>query len=80
MRPGVEAIPDDLSPSQDRVLAALKAGGTETVLSIGDALAKDGRGKPLRKRTIQEALKVLLGRQLVDGSTEEGKPGEWWAA
>ena len=58
----------------------MKAGGTETVLSIGDALAKDGRGKPLKKRTIQSALNVLLERRLVDGSTEEGKPGEWWAA
>jgi len=74
---GIEAIPRDLSPSQDRVLAALKGGGAETVLSIGDALAQDGRGKPLRKRTIQAALKVLLERQLVDGSTEDGKEGEW---
>ena len=76
---GLEAIPDDLSPSQDRVLAGLKDGGNETVLSIGDAVAKDGRGKPLKKRTIQSALSVLLEKRLVDGSTEEGKPGEWWA-
>ncbi len=75
---GLEAVPTDLSASQDRVLAAL-AGGRKTVQTIGDVLAKDGRGKPLKARTIQNALQALAEKRLVDGAAESGKAGEWWA-
>ena len=69
----------DLSKSQDRVLAALRDRGNRTVSEIGDALAADGRGKPLKARTIQKTLTALEEKRLVDGGGEEGKAGEWWA-
>lgn len=75
---GAEAIPSDLTTSQDRVLAAL-GGGRQTVKSVGDALAVDGRGQPLKKRTIQEALAALADKGLADGADEgEGTAREWW--
>ncbi len=77
---GVEAAPKDLTPSENRVLAALRSGATETVQSIGDELARDGHGKPLKVRTIQDTLQKLLKKQLVNGVEEEGKAGQWWAA
>jgi hypothetical protein len=76
---GPEAIPTDLNVTQDRVLAALRGGGERTVKQIGDALARDKRGKPLRARTIQKHLHGLAEMGLVDGEGEEGKAGRWWA-
>jgi hypothetical protein len=69
----------DLTYAQERVLAVI---GEEavTVKEIGDRLAIDGRGRPLKVRTIQRALRALADRHLVDG--EEGDsvtdPGRWW--
>jgi hypothetical protein len=69
----------DLSPSQDRVLAALRGRGARTVAEIGDTLAGDSQGLPLKPRTIQKALTALAEKELVDGGGEEGKAGDWWA-
>ncbi len=77
---GVDALPAGLSPSEKRVLAALRAckPSTKTVQTIGDGLAKDGHGMPLKPRTIQNALKKLLEDELINGVEEQGKAGEWW--
>ena len=56
----------------------MREGGLWSVMEIGDALAKDGRGHPLKKRTIQNALKDLVEKDLVDGEEQEGKAGSWW--
>jgi AAA domain len=69
-----------LSPSQDRILDVLKGGGRWSVQEVGDELAKDGRGHPLKKRTIQDALKKLAEQGLADGEGDEGEKGTWWAA
>jgi DNA-binding PadR family transcriptional regulator len=62
------------------VLAVL--GGPEepaTVREIGDRLATDGEGPPLKKRTILDALDDLLSEGLVDGERPgSGLPSRWW--
>jgi hypothetical protein len=73
----------DRSPSQRRILAVLsRAAATETrertVRQIGDALAKDGLGPPLKKRTIQDALTELIEDGLADGETSPGVRGRYW--
>jgi hypothetical protein len=73
---------DGLSPARLRVLAALD-GATEaeplTRREVGDRLADDGQGPPLKVRTIQDALVELSGLGLVDGMTPtRGAPGKWW--
>jgi hypothetical protein len=70
---------DGRSPAQRRVLAVLE--GPHQPLGtreIGDRLANDGTGPPLKKRTIQEALEVLTKDGLVDGDVPIGLPGKWW--
>ncbi|MDP9297634.1 MAG: AAA family ATPase [Actinomycetota bacterium] len=70
---------DGRSPAQRRVLAALE--GPERALGwreVGDRLAKDGAGSPLKKRTILEALEELTDANLVDGDVSPGVPGRWW--
>jgi AAA domain len=72
---------DGLSRAQRRVLAAL-VGEEEPgigVRDIGDRLAEDGQGPPLKARTIQQALKDLAQLGLADGEQEEGLPGRWWS-
>lgn len=55
-----EADHDDHSPAQRRVLAVLDAADTPlNVTVIGDRLAEDGTDMPLKKRTIQDALRAL---------------------
>jgi hypothetical protein len=77
------AMGDGLTLTQRRVLAALGAateGDPRTVREIGDEIAHDGRGMPLKTRTIQKALHVLSDEGLADGSEGEGvtDPGRWW--
>lgn len=66
-------------PSYRRVMAALKdAGGSLTVQQIGDLLARDGQGMPLKKRTIQRALDQLEADGLAQGTEPlPGFPGYW---
>ena len=80
---GVEADVDGplrgYSPAERRVLAAVQASeGWVEVLEIGDVLAEDGKGSPLKKRTIQDALKQLTADGLVRARpTEAGGRGAW---
>jgi hypothetical protein len=70
------------SPSERRVLAALEGTGEgdgRTVRELGDRIAADGKGPPLRERTIQEALRGLAGEGEVDGDDPgPGLPVRWW--
>ena len=56
----------------------MREGGLWSVMEIGDELARDGREHPLKKRTIQSALKDLAEKGLVDGEEQEGKASSWW--
>jgi hypothetical protein len=81
---GVQAVKEtDLTETQARVLAALRElnpvpGTGVGTKEIGDRLAEDGQGYPLKKRTIQKALQDLVEKKLADSVTEEGKEGRWW--
>ena len=67
------------SPAQRRVLAAIEvADGWVDVLTIGDRVAEDGAGSPLKKRTIQDAVKHLADDGMVRARpTEAGGRGAW---
>jgi hypothetical protein len=76
-----EALGDGLSPAQRRVVAALDKGGQlQNVRQLGDLVADDGQGPPLKKRTIQAALDELEARGLAEGT--EGTPGlaRYWTS
>jgi hypothetical protein len=47
-----------------------------TYQEIGDTLANDGRGRPLKRTTILEACKALAGLDLADSDQET--PVRWW--
>jgi AAA domain len=69
-------------PRQARVLVAL-TGSSEakpmTVRQIGDVVAEDGKGKGLRRQTIQEGLRELVAEGLVNGFDDgPGTSGMWW--
>jgi hypothetical protein len=67
-----------LSPSRQRVLAALRAGGDmQTVKQLGDRLAEAGR--PLKPRTIQTALGELEAAGLAAGSEEGNGRARYWS-
>jgi hypothetical protein len=65
--------------ARSRVLAVLgqEAAGLATK-EIGDLVAADGKGQPLAKRTIQNALKGLQETGEVDGEQAPGVSGKWW--
>jgi hypothetical protein len=68
----------ELRPSWRRVLAVLRDAGIGLDRrQIGDALAKDGEGSPLKARTIQDALKNLGDKGLA--ITDPGFAGYWCA-
>jgi hypothetical protein len=68
---------DGLSPAQQRVRAALGAGGAwMTVAQIGDALAREG--SPLKVRTIQEALKRLRAEGFATSDASVGGRAFRW--
>lgn len=71
-------VGDPLSPAGRRVLTVLPVGGPGfTYREIGDAVAADGQGPPLKRTTIQRALSDL--GPLVDGDQPgTGLPSRWW--
>jgi len=70
-----------LSPSRTRVLDALRlAGEMVSVRQLGDRVAEDGRGSPLRARTIQEALQDLEQVSLVTGTEAVQGAARYWSA
>ncbi len=61
----------ELSYTQRRVLGVLDTQGDGSGLgfrAIGDRLANDGKGKPLKRSTIQRALEGLIELEIVDGT------------
>lgn len=71
---------DALAPSRRRVLAALERGGPELgVRHIGDLVADDGQGKPLKARTIQYALKDLETLGMAEGSESISGLQRYWS-
>lgn len=74
----------DLRPAARRVLAVLRSSASPlTVVQIGDRLAQEGDGtgtpRPLKKRTIQDALKALAERDLAHEAGEFAGAVEWIA-
>ena len=69
-----------LRPSAARVPHALEAGDVPLdVRGIGDLLAGDQSGPPLRERTIQAALTSLADAGLVDSDQPgPGRTPPWW--
>jgi hypothetical protein len=65
----------ELRPSARRVLAVLEGPNGAAGLGvpgIGDLLAFDGAGKPLKKRTIQDSLKSLRDAELAEPEPDSG--------
>jgi hypothetical protein len=82
MPPVVES---DVSPSAARVLAVLQAAGEPLgYAEIGDALAADGAGPPLKRATIQRACAELaelgLAVEVEAGTGGRGRRAAWVAA
>jgi hypothetical protein len=70
---------DDLTFTQRRVLGALLGSDrARTNKEIGDHLAADGRGKPLMRNTISEALNALGKAGLADADATVGTAKAWW--
>lgn len=72
---------DGFSPAQRRTLAVLTAATVPlTVKEIGDRLADDGHDMPLKKRTIQDALRALAEFGVAhDDHPHQGHPAHWSA-
>jgi hypothetical protein len=67
--------PSEPTWPQERVLRALETANTQmSVRQIGDLLASDAVGIPLKADTIKKALGALTNRGVVDGAA-----GRWWA-
>jgi len=70
-----------LSPSRTRVLDALRLSGEMvSTAQIGDRIADDGRGFPLKHRTIQVSLQELEGLGLVEGTEAAAGVARYWTA
>jgi hypothetical protein len=68
-----------LAPSRSRVLDALTAlGDWRSKHEIGDYLANDGRGSPLKQRTILEACAELVGLGLIDSRQDSAGEARTW--
>lgn len=79
-RRGPDAPGGDLRPAHRRVLAVLeRTGDWLAVREIGDQIAADDTGlAPLKARTIQDALKVLVdARRAESADAGAGWPGKW---
>jgi hypothetical protein len=72
-----DAESDELSFVQRRVLDVIRSFGSTgvSIRDIGDGLAADGKGKPLRRETIARVLDELVEAGLIDETD-----GTWWAA
>jgi hypothetical protein len=75
LNPSDEAPAEGLSFLHRRVLEVVRAFGSAgaSLHELGDALANDGTGHPLRRTTIQRALDELVEAGLIDGTD-----GRWW--
>ncbi|MDP9403844.1 MAG: AAA family ATPase [Actinomycetota bacterium] len=74
------ADPGPMRPATARVLVVLRAAGVGlSVSQIGDDLAKDPSGIPLRARTIQTALKELESLHLAESEALDGRTYLWRA-
>lgn len=77
----VELNPSDEPPAEGlsflhrRVLDALGLTGPADLRRLGDVIAHDGKGHPLRWTTIRSALDELVEKDLVDGAESN-----WWVA
>jgi hypothetical protein len=70
---------DGLSSSQQRVLAVLDPAPGLSRQEIGDRLADDGQGPPLKRATIQAALEELARLGLADADRPgAGVANRWW--
>jgi len=71
---------DGLALSRRRVLAVLpEPPAGLSVREIGDRLAGDGSGPPLKRTTIQDALEELAAIGLADAEKPgNGLPNRWW--
>jgi hypothetical protein len=68
---------DGLTRTQRRVRAVLPEGPPgATYQELGDALASDGQGRPLRRTTIGDACRFLADLGLAD--SDEDTPVRWW--
>jgi hypothetical protein len=70
---------DELSWPQRRVLAVLGAdSAARTIQEIGDLLAADDTGKPLKHATIRVTLNELASKALADREGVGGGANRWW--
>lgn len=77
--PGAGSV-EGMRPATKRVLAVLEAAPTAvTVREIGDDLARDSFGIPLKARTIQVALKELEGVRMAESDGAFGASYVWRA-
>lgn len=80
--PAVAEADDGPSYTQQRVLDTLDEEGVTAGLTyheIGDRLASDGKGSPLKRATIQKAIDALTEKGLADGTRTEGRePSRFW--
>jgi hypothetical protein len=78
--PEIPTEDDGLTHTQRRVFGVLEdEKHAMTYLEIGDRLASDGKGKPLKRNTIKDAIDALCEKGLADGTrTEGGLPSAFW--
>lgn len=68
---------DGLNYTQRRILDVLSgADDGLTYRQIGDELARDGKGKPLKRTTIQSGVTTLIKEGFADGVSTDGRGGE----
>ncbi len=78
----IDPAPDsgDMSPATRRVLRVIEAATSAvTVQEIGDELARDTTGMPLKKRTIQDSLSKLAKAGLAESEQSPGGAYVWRA-
>jgi hypothetical protein len=79
--PAQRESPGGLYPADRRVLGVLPTEQAAALVQreIGDRLASDGEGPPLKASTIDDCLRRLRREGMVDGIAEgRGKVGLWW--
>ncbi|MEX0991592.1 MAG: AAA family ATPase [Actinomycetota bacterium] len=80
--PAERILSDELNPAARRVLAVLSSVETNALSQrqIGDKVAQDGDSfGPLKAKTIDDGLRRLLQKELVDSTGGgRGRPSLWW--